>query len=28
MIQKIESDLHKDYVTDEAIKEADLVINC
>jgi len=27
MIQKIESDLHKDYVTDESIKEADLVLN-
>jgi len=27
MIQKIESDLHKDYVTDESIKEDDLVLN-
>ena len=27
MIQKIESDLHKDYVTDESIKEEDLVLN-
>lgn len=27
MIQKIESDLHKDYVTDESIKEADLILN-
>ncbi len=27
LIQKIESDLHKDYVTDASIKEADLVIN-
>lgn len=27
MIQKIESDLHKDYVTDESIKEDDLILN-
>jgi len=27
MIQKIESDLHKDYVTDESIKEEDFVLN-
>lgn len=27
LIQKIESDLHKDYVTDASIKEADLVVN-
>lgn len=27
MIQKIESDLHKDYVTDESIKEDDFVLN-
>lgn len=27
MIQKIESDLHKDYVTDASIKEEDLILN-
>ena len=27
MIQKIESDLHKDYVTDDSVKEADLILN-
>ena len=27
MIQKIESDLHRDYVTDESIKEPDLILN-
>ena len=27
LIQKIESDLHRDYVTAESIKEADLVLN-
>jgi DnaJ-class molecular chaperone len=27
MISKIESDLHKDFVTDESLKESDLVLN-
>jgi hypothetical protein len=27
LIQKIESDLHKDFVTDVSIREADLVLN-
>lgn len=27
MVQKIESDLHKNYVTDKSIRETDLVLN-